>query len=661
MSQARSSPQSVAAATRSAADSSSLARASTGAAPAQPLHEGAERESDRIADSVMQGGDWHRPEQAGWSAASAAQARPTSLLVADDAEPAGGQMRKSEFLAALRGDVCVAVDAALSGTGRDSQGCPWIDHWFGYYAERGSGDVERALQRYAPETRGARDAQDGIRLVTARVRRSAQVWARTGEIDAPPDLPGLPAMAGGGALAVFGGMFFKARPGGARWADPASVRAGLGSGEPMPGPVRGRMESALGMGLGHVRLHTDATAAQAADRLNAKAFTIGRDVAFGSGEFQPGTPRGDALIAHELAHVAQQDGARAPDAGRDMGETPGLEEEADRSALGALSTLYGKGSAGPPVRHGGPPTRGGLRLQRCKSESEKAREAEINRLGGLQYDFLEKQRKETEDRKRKEAEEAAKKSGLPPPVTPPTVTVDDIIKSETKAADPPKPADAWTKLDPKVQDDWKKRADAAWKKVVASVAGTELETVMKGKRLKFNPKDALEQGYFGAQLGDELEVGMQWVELAEKDAKNVWPNVAHELGGHFEYGKAYATEIMSAALERMPEAERKKWKTDPVLRQKFFDTYEYAETEIFAELRERRYAHPETGTAPPNPTDDPDVDVPRQLNVLKKALHPEVAKAVVAHLKARVDASPSLLERDKKFFAEQVKAVFGPP
>ena len=368
-----------------------------------------------------------------------------------------------------------------------------------------------------------------------------------------------------------------------------------------------------------------------------------------------------ATIAHELAHVAQQDGARAPDAGRDMGETPGLEEDADRSALGALSMLYGKGSAGPPVRHGGPPTRGGLRLQRCKSESEKAREAEINRLGGLQYDFLEKQRKETEDRKRKEAEEAAKKSGLPPPVTPPTVTVDDIIKSETKAADPPKPADAWTKLDPKVQDDWKKRADAAWKKVVASVAGTELETVMKGKRLKFDPKDALEQGYFGAQLGDELEVGMQWVELAEKDAKNVWPNVAHELGGHFEYGKAYATEIMSAALERMPEAERKKWKTDPVLRQKFFDTYEYAETEIFAELRERRYAHPETGTAPPNPTDDPDVDVPRQLNVLKKALHPEVAKAVVAHLKARVDASPSLLERDKKFFAEQVKAVFGPP
>lgn len=135
------------------------------------------------------------------------------------------------------------------------------------------------------------------------------------------------------------------------------------------------------------------------------------------------------------------------------------------------------------------------------------------------------------------------------------------------------------------------------------------------------------------------------LDLAEKNPKNVWPNIAHELGGHFEYGPAYATEIMMSALEHLPEAERKKWRTDRTLRQKFFMVYEYAETEIFAELRERRYARPETGTAPPNPTDDPDTDVPFQLGELKKNLHPEVAKAVVAHLKQRVDASPTLRAR----------------
>ena len=51
--------------------------------------------------------------------------------------------------------------------------------------------------------------------------------------------------------------------------------------------------------------------------------------------------------------------------------------------------------------------------------------------------------------------------------------------------------------------------------------------------------------------------------ILPKNPKNVWPNIAHELGGHFEYGPAYATEIMMSALEHLPEAERKKWRTAP--------------------------------------------------------------------------------------------------
>jgi hypothetical protein len=69
------------------------------------------------------------------------------------------------------------------------------------------------------------------------------------------------------------------------------------------------MSSAFGYDFSGVRVHTGTKAASVATELNARAFTVGRDIAFGAGEYQPGTPIGDALIAHELAHVVQQGGA----------------------------------------------------------------------------------------------------------------------------------------------------------------------------------------------------------------------------------------------------------------------------------------------------------------------------------------------------------------
>jgi hypothetical protein len=55
-----------------------------------------------------------------------------------------------------------------------------------------------------------------------------------------------------------------------------------------------------------VRVHTDAHAARAADGLQARAVTVGDDIAFAPGEYQPGTADGRRLLAHEFAHVAQQ-------------------------------------------------------------------------------------------------------------------------------------------------------------------------------------------------------------------------------------------------------------------------------------------------------------------------------------------------------------------
>ncbi len=73
----------------------------------------------------------------------------------------------------------------------------------------------------------------------------------------------------------------------------------------------GRRETAAGDGaadLGHVRVHTDGRAGDAARALRARAFTVGRDIVFGAGEFRPHTSEGRRLLAHELAHVAEATG-----------------------------------------------------------------------------------------------------------------------------------------------------------------------------------------------------------------------------------------------------------------------------------------------------------------------------------------------------------------
>lgn len=79
-----------------------------------------------------------------------------------------------------------------------------------------------------------------------------------------------------------------------------------GGGEPLSPRSREFFEPRFGRDLGDVRIHSDAGAARAASEINARAFTHGRDIYFGSGRYQPETTAGRHLIAHELAHTMQQ-------------------------------------------------------------------------------------------------------------------------------------------------------------------------------------------------------------------------------------------------------------------------------------------------------------------------------------------------------------------
>lgn len=72
----------------------------------------------------------------------------------------------------------------------------------------------------------------------------------------------------------------------------------------LPSELIEHFTSLLGLDVACVRIHRDAAAARAAAALGAQAFTVGQDIFFAEGAFQPGSPEGLELIAHEMSHVA---------------------------------------------------------------------------------------------------------------------------------------------------------------------------------------------------------------------------------------------------------------------------------------------------------------------------------------------------------------------
>ena len=88
---------------------------------------------------------------------------------------------------------------------------------------------------------------------------------------------------------------------------PPIVREVLNSpGAPLTAEARAAMEARFGEDFSTLRIHADPRAADSAHAVNARAYTIGRDVVFGSGQYAPGTTAGQNLLAHELTHVVQQ-------------------------------------------------------------------------------------------------------------------------------------------------------------------------------------------------------------------------------------------------------------------------------------------------------------------------------------------------------------------
>jgi hypothetical protein len=132
---------------------------------------------------------------------------------------------------------------------------------------------------------------------------------------------------------------------------PDSVHEVLSSeGRPLEPQTLAFMETRFGQSFGHVRVHTDAKAAESARAVNAFAYTVGPQVVFDAGQYAPETHAGRGLLAHELAHTVQQRNARPAARGEELalgGSGAPFEREADEAA-----SRVGRGLPPPAARAG---------------------------------------------------------------------------------------------------------------------------------------------------------------------------------------------------------------------------------------------------------------------------------------------------------------------
>ncbi|WNL45683.1 DUF4157 domain-containing protein [Dyella sp. BiH032] len=135
-----------------------------------------------------------------------------------------------------------------------------------------------------------------------------------------------------------------------------------GPGQPLDEASRGFMEQRFGHDFSRVRVHTGAQAERSAQAVNAEAYTVGSDIVFNNGTYAPSGEEGRRLLAHELAHVVQQDGAGREPGGRiAMSDSAAGESQADQAADAALG--------GAPAA-AGPATGGGLQRKEGQAREE---------------------------------------------------------------------------------------------------------------------------------------------------------------------------------------------------------------------------------------------------------------------------------------------------
>jgi hypothetical protein len=100
------------------------------------------------------------------------------------------------------------------------------------------------------------------------------------------------------------------------------------------------MEFRFGYDFSNVRIHADERSARSANSIRALAYTVGNDIVFGKGQYNTSTIEGKRLVAHELAHIVQQQGETVDRRNGKLAFEPSsslFEREAEQAAEHAIT------------------------------------------------------------------------------------------------------------------------------------------------------------------------------------------------------------------------------------------------------------------------------------------------------------------------------------
>lgn len=133
------------------------------------------------------------------------------------------------------------------------------------------------------------------------------------------------------------------------------LKQSRGKGSPLSNKVKSEMEHGFGADFSKVKVHTNQQAITLSKSLGAQAFTLGNDIYFNKGKYNPETNKGKHLLAHELTHTVQQGASMAnavqreteavssPSTSKTTGETSMCDETIEREK----QKFIAKGKYGP--------------------------------------------------------------------------------------------------------------------------------------------------------------------------------------------------------------------------------------------------------------------------------------------------------------------------